>query len=78
MLEEGTQVTEPDGPSIGHVTSAYRSPAGARFRVGTGAGRARARRRELRGPRRERVIPVTVVDPVFHDKPGMRCAPPGR
>ncbi len=71
VLEEGAQVTEPDrAEPIGHVTSAYPGVAlaliaGGRERIG----------QTLHVPMAERTIPVTVVDPVFYDKPGKQLRP---
>jgi sarcosine oxidase subunit alpha len=71
MLEEGAQVTEPERAlPIGHVTSAYPNAtlahvAGGRERIG----------QMLQVPMGDRSIPVTVVDPVFYDKPGKQIRP---
>ena len=76
LLEEGAQVVDPAadaGRSIGHVTSSYRSAAlghpiamalvrGGRERIGGTIGVADA----------QGVIPVRIVDPVFHDREGGR------
>lgn len=74
VLEEGAQVAG-DGAvaSLGHVTSSYFSPAlGRGFALASIAG-GRARigaTLSVRMPRGD--IAVTVVDPVFIDKPGQR------
>ena len=78
MLEEGAQVTESANPptgssALGHVTSSYMSDAvgrpialalvaAGRSRIGAG----------LYVPMPGRAVRVTVVNPVFHDKPGAR------
>jgi sarcosine oxidase subunit alpha len=74
MLEEGAQVTTDE--SIGHVTSAYRSPtlnrtfalalvAGGRSLIGA--------KRQIRMP--NGTIDVTITEPVFYDKPATRLRP---
>jgi heterotetrameric sarcosine oxidase gamma subunit len=77
VLEEGAQVCEAEnGPSIGHVTSAYHSAAlgrgialamvaGGRSRIGS----------ELVVPMPDGAIRVTVSDHVFVDKPSERLRP---
>ena len=78
VLEEGAQVTESANPptgssALGHVTSSYMSEAvgrsialamiaAGRSRIGAG----------LHVPMPGRAVRVTVVGPVFHDKPGAR------
>jgi sarcosine oxidase subunit alpha len=78
VLEEGAQITAradpPSGtPALGHVTSAYMSPAlGRSIALGVVAG-GRARHGEtLHVPMPSGAIAVAVADPVFYDKPGAR------
>jgi sarcosine oxidase, subunit alpha len=73
VLEEGAQVTEASGPSIGHVTSSYPSASLSRgFALAlVSGGRARIGS-ELSVPMPDGAIRVTVVDPVFVDKAGER------
>jgi sarcosine oxidase subunit alpha len=71
LPEEGAQVTLPgQSASIGHVTSSYR---GAVLALVAG-GRARTGQ-TLHVQMVGRRIEVTVVDPVFHDKPNDRLRP---
>jgi heterotetrameric sarcosine oxidase gamma subunit len=75
LLEEGAQVTG-SGRSLGHVTSAYRSPTlGRSFALALIAtGRTRIGE-TLQVPMRTGVIEVTVTAPVFLDKPAERLRP---
>jgi sarcosine oxidase subunit alpha len=79
VLEEGAQLTDGGTNSLGHVTSSCHSAtagrsialalvAGGRARIGT----------TLRVPMPDRVIPVTVVSPTFHDPTGERMTQPIR
>jgi sarcosine oxidase subunit alpha len=84
VLEEGAQITLPAarveprlamagggaGGSIGHVTSAY--PGVALALVADGR---RLMGQTLHIPMPGRTIAVTVVDPMFYDKPGERLRP---
>ncbi|MFL5257743.1 MAG: sarcosine oxidase subunit alpha family protein [Rhodopila sp.] len=74
VLEEGAQVTETGrAPSLGHVTSSYRSPTlGRGFALALVAGGRARIGSTLRVPQAGRTIEVAVVDPVFHDKPADR------
>jgi sarcosine oxidase, subunit alpha len=74
VLEEGAQVTETgEAPSLGHVTSSYRSPTlGRGFALALVAGGRSRIGATLRVPQARRVIEAVVVDPVFHDRSGER------
>jgi len=78
ILEEGAQITEESAPqpgahALGHVTSAYRSPALERS-IALGLvenGRVRKGER-LNVPMPGASVAVTVVEPIFFDKEGAR------
>jgi sarcosine oxidase subunit alpha len=78
VLDEGAQiVADPNQPipmtMLGHVTSAYRSPALDRSIALAMVAGGRAREGStLHVPMPDRTIPVRVVDPVFYDKEGVR------
>ena len=72
VLEEGAQLTAVvnDGKSVGHVTSSYRGAAlGRGFALALVAGGRSRIGNELFVPIIGGALPVTVVDPVFLDKP---------
>ncbi|MFF0739799.1 sarcosine oxidase subunit delta [Streptomyces sp. NPDC004111] len=77
LLPEGTQLVArsplpaPPVPMLGHVTSSYRSAAlGRTFALGlVEGGRGRVGDR-LYAPVADRLVPVTVVDPVQYDPEG--------
>ncbi|PZQ21503.1 MAG: sarcosine oxidase subunit alpha [Sphingopyxis macrogoltabida] len=76
LLEEGAQVAEPgtSGPSLGHVSSAYRSAALGRSiaLAMVSGGRARIGGRLIVPMPDAPAIAVDVVDPVFVDPTGSR------
>ncbi len=80
VLEEGAQLVDPRhslGPAIGHVTSSYRSEAVGRSIALALLEGGRSRWNEpLLIAMADRVIGVTVTDPVFHDKAGTRLMAP--
>jgi sarcosine oxidase subunit alpha len=78
LLEEGAQITASADPplgarALGHVTSAYRSPAAGRSIALAVIESGRKRMGEkLFAPMPGGAIAITVVDPVFFDKEGAR------
>ncbi len=75
LLPEGAQlVAEPDAVAmLGHVTSSYRSAAlGRTFALALLAGGRDRIGATLYAPLADRVIPVTVTEPVLYDKEGAR------
>ena len=74
VLEEGAQLTTDHGTvSLGHITSSYHSEALGRSIALALVSGGRARRGEmLYVPMRDRLIAVTVTDPVFYDRDGAR------
>ena len=78
VLEEGAQIVADPGaaipmPMLGHVTSAYWSATLDRsIALALVAGGSKRRGERLFVPMPDRAIPVTIVDPVFHDPKGER------
>jgi sarcosine oxidase, subunit alpha len=78
LLEEGAQITAEPAPArgsaaLGHVTSAYDSPAAGRSIALALVKAGRSRLGEtLHVPMPGGPVAVTVVDPVFYDKEGAR------
>ena len=83
VLEEGAQLTgsaaAPIGtPSLGHVTSAYRSAAlGRSIALAMVAGGRGRIGQTLHVPMGSRSLPVTLTDPIFLDREGIRLEGPG-
>ncbi|WP_017975429.1 2Fe-2S iron-sulfur cluster-binding protein [Actinopolyspora halophila] len=73
QLVEGAELPEPPVPMLGHVTSSYRSAAlGRGFALAVvKSGRDRIGE-VLYSPVGDRLVPVTVTEPVFYDKEGAR------
>jgi sarcosine oxidase subunit alpha len=75
VLEEGAQIVAKRGETkaIGHVTSAYKSPALGRSIALAVVEAGRSRMGEALFVRYgDAAIPVSVTDPIFYDKKGTR------
>jgi sarcosine oxidase, subunit alpha len=74
VLEEGAQLTTGHGTgSLGHITSSYRSEAlGQPIALALASGGRTRSGETLYVPMADRLIAVTVTDPIFYDRDGAR------